>query len=136
MADALDQLAEAVAARNQGESRQFALDVSKTGLDLLLQYRSRIDVDFARLDLWVRQLIIDIEAGDEGGVASDLAILDIILFRLSNIGNERDRNDVRAVQHHLGAIRIGADHPSAAALLDRARRVQSVLSSRVRAQED
>lgn len=136
MADALDKLNRAVASRDKGESRQFALDVSKTGLDLLLQYRSRINVDFARLDLWVRQLIIDTEAGDAGGAASDLAIIETILFRLANTGDARDRNDVRSVRHHLNAMHIAVDRRSSATVLDGARQLQGILSDRMRAQED
>ncbi len=135
MADALDQLSRAVAARDRGESRQFALDVSKTGLDLLLRYRSRIEVDFARLDLWVRQLVLDTESEDTGGAASDLAILKTILFRLANTGDTRDRNDVRSVRHHLEAIQTAVDHRSAGAVQRAARRLQSALSDRVRSQE-
>ncbi len=132
--DALDQLTQAVAARDRDKSRQFALDVSSTGLDLSLQYRSRIDVDFARLDLWVRQLIIDAEAEDAGGATSDLAILKTILFRLANTDDGRDRNDVRSVQHHLRAIQTAVDRGVWAAVLGRAHQLQAILNDR--AQED
>ena len=136
MADALDQLSEAVDARNRDGSRQFALDVSKTGLDLLLQYRSRIDVDFARLDLWVRQLILDTEAEDAGGAASDLAILETILFRLTDTGDGRDRNDVRSARRHVDAMQSAVSRGSPATVLIAALQLQAILSDRIRQHED
>ncbi len=136
MVDALNQLSQAVAAHDRDASRQFALDVSKTGLDLLLRHNSRIAVDFARLDLWARQLIVDTETEEEGGAASDLAILRTILFRLTDVGDKRDRKDVKSVQHHLGSIQKASDRESSADVLDGVRRLQSVLSDRIRAQED
>jgi hypothetical protein len=85
MTEALEDLTQAVAERDEAESRQAALDVTRIGLDLSLRYRSRIEVDFARLDLWARQLVIDAEARDAAGVASDLAILKWVLDRLAQI---------------------------------------------------
>ncbi len=136
MANALSELTGAVAARNKSESRQFALDVSRTGLDLLLQFSPRIPVDFARLDLWVRQLILDTEAEDSGGAASDVAILKTILYRLVDTGDRRDEQDVKLIRAHLNASQTAVDRRSPAAVLASARKMQAILSDRIRAGED
>ncbi len=132
MANALSQLTSAVANQSRSGSRQFALDVGTTGLDLLLQHRSRIDVDFARIDLWARQLIVDTEARDAGGAASDLAILKTIVYRLSNVGSASDRRDASAAQLKLGSLPSGEGRRGAAAALDFAGGLQSLVADRVR----
>lgn len=130
MAEALHELAQAVAGRQPAESRQAALDVTRNGLDLLLQYRSRITVDFARLDLWARQLVIDAEAHDAAGVASDVAILKWVLDRLANTGDRPDREDVRRVRQQLGALRAASERGDFSAVLRGARHLQELLRDR------
>lgn len=127
MTEALEELAQAVAAREETESRQAALDVTRNGLDLLLRYRSRIDVDVARLDLWTRQLVIDAEARNAAGVASDIAILKWVLARLANTGDRRDAEAVRRVRHELGAIQSALEKGDFSAILRAARHLQELL---------
>ncbi|MDP1861558.1 MAG: hypothetical protein Q8K82_23035 [Gemmatimonadaceae bacterium] len=136
MSTALSHLTQFVAARERSGSRQWSVDVSTTGLDLSLQYRSRIDVDFARLDLWARQLIVDTEAGDRGGVNSDMAILRTILFRLANTGNAGDRSQVRAVERELRSLERAVSTRSSVAVLNGARQLQATLAHRLEARED
>lgn len=130
MAEALADLTQAVADREAAESRQSALDVTRNGLDLLLQYRSRIEVDFARLDLWARQLVIDAEARDAPGVASDVAILKWVLDRLAHTGDRSDREDVRRIRQQLGALRAASERGDFSAIVRGARHVQELLQER------
>lgn len=131
MAAALNDVTRAVARRAPAKSRQAALDVRRNGLDLLLQYRSRIPVDFARLDLWGRQLVIDAEARDAAGISSDVEILKWILDRLAHAGDSRDEEDVNRAGQHLGAIRAAADRADMAAVLEGARHLQEGLRARI-----
>jgi hypothetical protein len=78
MADALEALDAAIAARAPGDVRQAAVDVAHTSLDLQLRHRPPPDVDEDRLGVWRRQLALDREAGDRAGVAGDRAVLDTI----------------------------------------------------------
>ncbi len=128
MTEALDDLTEAVVGRKPAKSRQAALNVTLNGLDLLLQYRSRIEVDFARLDLWARQVVIDAEDRDAAGVASDVAILERILDRLDQTGEAGDVHRARQLVHRIGAA---ADHSDFSAVRDGARRLLELLSERV-----
>ncbi len=135
MAGALSDLTGAVSSREAAATRQFALDVTKWGLDLLLQYQSRAEVDFARLDLWSRQLVVDAGAEDTGGIASDLAIMGRILDRLKNTGDRRQRADVRAVEEQLARLRTATRLRSSPELMAGAERLQQVLNPRVLHQE-
>lgn len=130
MAAALNDVTQAVAQRDAAESRQAAVDVLRNGLDLELQYRSRIDVDVARLDLWVRQLVIDAQAKDAGGIASDVVILKWILDRLVHVGGKRDGDDAREVASELAGIRRAAERDDFAGALQRARRLLEDLAER------
>lgn len=111
MAEAMENLSEAVAGANRAEASQSAIDVSKWGLDMLLQYESRVPVDFARLRVWLRQLSIDAEARDNEGVKSDLLILEWILARLENIKEgEANRGDLQAFTERLGRFQQAQRH--------------------------
>lgn len=135
MSSALSDLAGAVSSREAATTRQFALDVTKWGLDLLLQYQSRAEVDFARLDLWSRQLVVDAEAEDTGGITSDLAIMGRILDRLKNAGDWRQRADVRAVEGQLDGLRTATRLGASPELIAGAARLQQALHPRMLHQE-
>ncbi len=132
MTGALEDLTRAVAAQQSAATRQAALDARRTGLDLLLQYRSRVAVDLARLDLWTSQLELDTQAGDAAGIRSDLIILDWIRQRLAGAGNERERAELRSVEKHLDDLRSAAERGTFAAVLDGARRLQPMLGDPLR----
>jgi len=84
MTAALEGLSGAVGAETPGPARQAAIEVYGAGLDFLLQYRRVPAIDFDRLDLWGRQLIVDSAAGDRGGVAGDIAVLKTIRARVAH----------------------------------------------------
>ncbi|MGH3051411.1 MAG: hypothetical protein ACRDM8_00445, partial [Gaiellaceae bacterium] len=78
---ALEELERAVAARQQVNASQAAIDVAQAGLDLELRHRPPAQIDRARFELWARQLIVDAAAEDLAGVAGDLATLEWIRDR-------------------------------------------------------
>jgi hypothetical protein len=66
-------LRKAVEAREPADARQAAIDVARASLDFKLRYRTAAETDLDLLDLWARQLVVDAEAGDQGGVLGDAA---------------------------------------------------------------
>ncbi|MBC7790760.1 MAG: hypothetical protein H7Z74_12500 [Anaerolineae bacterium] len=135
MAEALGDLTQAVARRARAETRQATFDVSRNGLDFLLQHRSRIDVDFAKLDLWARQTVIDAEARNAAGVASDLTIIKWILHRLVDTGDSRAREDVQHVQRLYVLIKAAGERGDFSAIKDGAHNLQEALRERVQLEE-
>ena len=127
VSQALDNLAQAARSREKSGARQFALDVSRVSLDLLLQYRSRNDVDFARLDLWSRQLQLDAEAADAAGVRSDLAIAGRILDRLATPATPSQRAAAQAVRDELAPLRAAAGRQGGREVVAGAGRLQRLL---------
>ncbi len=71
MTAALDALDRAVAARDAGRSRQSAIDVARSSLDIQLRYRPATEVNLARVDLWAAQVLVDAAAKDGGSVRGD-----------------------------------------------------------------
>jgi hypothetical protein len=106
-----------------GETRQAAVDVLRVGLDLELQFRSRVEIDVERLDLWLRQLVIDAKARDKAGIASDLAILKWILDRLDNVGSNEAQRDAHEVAQQLRGIGAAANRGDFERVVERARRL-------------
>ncbi|MGI9076691.1 MAG: hypothetical protein ACR2G6_05075 [Gemmatimonadaceae bacterium] len=131
MAESLDDLTQAVSARKPTESRQAALDVSRNGLDILLLHRSRIEVDFARLDLWARQIVIDAEARNAAGIRSDVVIIRWILDRLANTGDARAREDVQRARRLHGEIKAAEERGDFGRVLEYALRLQETFRERV-----
>ena len=74
-------LAKAVDARDPARARQAALRAEQAALDLELRHRPAAEVDLDRMDLWARQLLVDAAAEDAGGVAGDVATLQVIWDR-------------------------------------------------------
>ena len=83
MSSALVVLVAAVDARQPAEARQAAIDVARACLDLQLQYRPPAEIDLARFDLCIRQIMVDIAANDLGAVKGDIATLGWIWDRIA-----------------------------------------------------
>ncbi|MEA3324735.1 MAG: hypothetical protein U9Q37_06305 [Euryarchaeota archaeon] len=83
MSNALVVLVAAVDARQPEEARQAAIDVARACLDLQLQYRPPAEIDLARFDLCIRQIMVDIAADDPGAVKGDIATLGWIWDRIA-----------------------------------------------------
>jgi hypothetical protein len=82
MDGALAVLVAAVGAQGAA-ARQAAIDVARASLDLQLRHRTVVEVDLALLDLWARQLLIDIAAGDQGAILGDITTIQWIRDRLA-----------------------------------------------------
>ena len=83
MASAIRGLERAVAARERLHASTAAIDISQSALELELRHRPPAEVDRARFELWVRQLVVDATAGDADGVRGDLATLEWIRDRFA-----------------------------------------------------
>lgn len=106
MDDALEELGAVVESRDQSEARQAALRVLQASLDLQLRYRTAAETDLDLLDLWARQLVVDSEADDRGGVLGDAATLELIRDR---IARDVSFAELRAIDARLSRVRAAAE---------------------------
>jgi hypothetical protein len=83
MDQALASLAEAVRARDRIGAGTAAIDLAQAALDLELRYRPVDAVDRERFELWGRQIVVDADARDLGGVRGDLATLELVRDRFA-----------------------------------------------------
>lgn len=90
MAAALSELQGSVRSRSELRSRQASIETARSTLDLGLRYRSQPEVDLARFDLWLAQLILDAARGDQADVNGDFFTLDYIRDRFFHALEERD----------------------------------------------
>jgi hypothetical protein len=106
MSDALRGLVRAVGARNPASAREAAIDAAQAGLDLQLRHRPPAEIDRARFELWVRQLLVDATAHDAGGVVGDLATLEWIRDRFAHT---LEKLDLIRIDTHLVALRTAVN---------------------------
>jgi hypothetical protein len=121
----LKALAGAVAARDQAEARQAALDVSQAGLDLQLQYRPPPKVDLARFDLWLRRLVLDARGRDQAAVDGDVATVEWIRDR---IVRALDPVELTRLDTLLRELRANAGDEDLEAASDTASKLRELLS--------
>ncbi|MBA2239638.1 MAG: hypothetical protein H0W09_00105, partial [Solirubrobacterales bacterium] len=114
-------LAGATRARVRARAATAAIDVAQSSLDLQLRHRPQTEIDLARFELWVRQVIVDEAAGDIGGVRGDIATLEWIRDRFSAA---LDPAGLTRIDAHLVVLReslvdqdLGAIAGEAASLL-------------------
>jgi hypothetical protein len=94
MARVLEALSRAVDARVSHRARQAAIDTTQWSLDLQLRYRPSSEVDLARFDLWLAQLMVDAAAGDVASVNGDFFTLDYIRDRIEHTLHGTDRTRI------------------------------------------
>jgi hypothetical protein len=82
MSLALEAVARAVQARSTRPARQAAIEVAQGSFDLQLRHRPVAEIDRARFDLWLAQLVVDARAGDAAAVNGDFFALDYIRDRI------------------------------------------------------
>lgn len=128
MTQALADLTQAVSGQQADQSRQAALDVMRNTIDFALQYRSRVELDFLRLELWSRQMEIDAQAHDRPGVKSDLVILGWIHQRLRGAGSGDDQRLTKRVGQQLEGIDLLARRYDLDGVLAGARQLQQVVT--------
>ncbi len=125
MTDTLGALTAAVAACNPAAMQNAALDTAQASLDLQLRHRPPTEIDLARLDLWVQQLLVDAEAADAGAVAGDATTLEWLRDR---VRHTVDPSDARLVDKQLRTIRSAADAEDFAKAADAAEALRDVLA--------
>jgi hypothetical protein len=101
----LTALATVVRSRDAVGAQQASIDVAQWALDLQLRYRPPIEVDLARFDLWLAQLIVDAAAGDAEAVNGDFFTLDYIRDRILHTFEGSDATRINALLEELqGAV--------------------------------
>jgi hypothetical protein len=122
----IDALNGAVGEHNAAAVQSAALRIAQNELDLRLLYQPVIDVDLARLNLWTRQLPLDVATEDDGLVLATEAALDRVWERtrhgvdpaapvdtaLQDLRKAADADDLAAVDGAAGALSraVGALH--------------------------
>ncbi len=118
MSQDLVDLAEAVDARDAAAARQAAIEVARWAQDLQLRYRPPVEVDLARFDLWLAQLVVDAEARDAAAVNGDFFTLDYIRDRILPTLEGTDATRVNALLEQLQGAVGDEDFPTAIAAAD------------------
>lgn len=99
MDQTLAELTTAVNGQQGPGARQASINVARSSLDLQLRHRPVPEIDLALLDLWGRQVLVDIAAGNREGVLGDVAALKWVRDRLAeDVDPEVDEelDDIRA----------------------------------------
>jgi hypothetical protein len=105
MSRALAALTGAVDGRQAAASRQAAIDVARWSLDLQLRHRPVAEIDLARLDLWLAQMLVDAAAGDAAAVNGDFFSVDYVRDRIQPALREADLARINLVLEELnGAV--------------------------------
>ena len=125
MTRALAALAGAVDGHRTSAARQAAIDVARWSLDLQLRHRPVAEVDLARFDLWLAQMLVDAAAGDAAAVNGDFFSLDYVRDRIQHALDESDLARVNIVLEELnGAV---ADEDMAA-VEETARQLRAIVA--------
>jgi hypothetical protein len=124
MKEALRRLARGVKTRKVERVAQPALDVARSTIDLLLRYRSPVEIDAARFRLWTQQLRVDAAAQDLAGVTGDVAALEWIRDRFASALPASARADF---DNRLRDLRAAVDVKNLRAAADHAARLSSRL---------
>ncbi|HYM82049.1 MAG TPA: hypothetical protein VEY91_11655 [Candidatus Limnocylindria bacterium] len=114
---AIDELDEALDARQIAAARQASIDVGRASLDFQLQFRPRTKIDVAHIGLWLKQLVVDAAARDRDAVRGDVATIRWIQSRFER-PSERDFDD------QLSAVHDGVLGANPAAAVERAERLE------------
>ncbi len=124
MTEALVRLAHAVKTRKVERVGQPAIDVTQSTLDLLLRYRSPVEINAARFRLWTQQLRVDAAAQDLAGVTGDVAVLEWIRDRFAAALPANARTDF---DNRLRELRAAVDDKNLPSAADHAARLSSRL---------
>lgn len=106
MTTALAALDAAVTANQPAAARQTSIAVAIAGLDFELRHRPRRDVDVDLLELWVRQLLVDMEANSQNDVLGDVATLRWIRDRLATDAIDEPLAELRREPSVAAAARL------------------------------
>lgn len=101
-----DRLSPAARAHDAAGARRAAIDTTLSGLDLLLRYQPIVEIDLARFESWLKQVVSDASADDAGGVKGDASTLEWIRARFSHTLDSSKAKDIAA---QLTNLRKAAD---------------------------
>ena len=121
MTQDLRELAAAVKDESVRRARQAAIDVDQWALDLQLRHRPAAQVDLARFDLWLAQLIVDAASGDAASVNGDYFTLDYIRDRILHTLEGADATRVNQALEELQVAVGDEDLAGAASSAERLR---------------
>jgi len=122
---ALAALVTAVHARQGAAARQRSIEVARASLDLQLRHRRPTEIDLAQLDLWCRQILVDVGADDIEGILGDIATLGWIRDRVAHV---LKRVDLRRVSARLQQLRRAADAEDLEELAEVASSLREILA--------
>ncbi len=106
MVDAVELLQVSVNAHNASDSREAAIDVARSAHDFRLRYQPITEIDIARFELWLRQILVDAEEADPESIRGDVATLEWIRDRFAHTVSVNVRNQIDA---HLAELMLSAD---------------------------
>ena len=124
MDQALASLDRALRARDRLGAGTAAIDVAQAALDLELRYRPVATVDRERFGLWARQVVVDADAGQLGGVRGDLATMELVRDRFAGGLDGVDRARINA---SLLALRDAVENKDLPAARAEGERLGSIL---------
>ncbi len=126
MSEALNSLAGEVDAQDAIATGQAAINVERAALDLQFRYRPPVEIDLARLDLMVRQQLLDATANDPAGILSDVTFEELIWNR---IAPTVDQSVATQIDAELKQLRTAADAGDFAAAAKGATKLRVLLGS-------
>jgi hypothetical protein len=106
MLDTIESLGDAVGAETAEEARQEAIEVARVAYDLRLRHQPATEIDRARFDLWLAQVLVDAEAGESGAIRGDTATLELVWKRIAHTFSGAASAEILA---QLGELRVAAD---------------------------
>ena len=125
MATALRDADAAVDAHSVARAGSATIDVAQSALDQELRYRPPPAIDFARFELWARQIEVDAAARDLGAVTGDVATLEWIRDRFIATLEPVDRTRIDA---HLLELQGAVGDRDLEAAAHEAKRANDTLS--------
>lgn len=118
---ALAALGGAIDSRDSAGKGQAATDVARSSLDLQLRYRSALEVDLARFDLWAAQLQLDAATGQTAAVNGDVFSLDYVRDRIMHGLDAQCATDINLLLEELSGAMGDGDLPAASEVAGRLR---------------
>ncbi|HEY3264928.1 MAG TPA: hypothetical protein VGK12_07205 [Actinomycetota bacterium] len=83
MGRALFRLSHAIEAKASRTAQAAGIDVAQAAVDLELPFRPPAEIDVARFQLWIRQLLLDARSDQVGAASGDIAALEVTRDRFS-----------------------------------------------------
>jgi hypothetical protein len=125
MSDALGAFGPAVAAKDGRRAGQAAVDAAGAAMDLRLRHGPVVPIDIGRMDVWVRQVLVDVGAGVRDAVVGDVATLEAVRGRV--VGG-LDPAGAAGLDTGVRDLRAAAGKADVGGVVDAAVRLRAVLA--------